>query len=35
MTDPGRAIFLSYASPSFAEAAEGRQDSVRFPGLSR
>jgi len=26
MSDPGKAVFLSYASPSYAKASEGSQD---------
>jgi hypothetical protein len=28
MSDPGKAVFLSYASPSVAKAMEGRPDAV-------
>ena len=28
MSDPGKAVFLSYASPAFAKATAGRQDAV-------
>jgi hypothetical protein len=33
MSNPGRAVFLSYASPAFAKATAGRQDVGAQPVL--
>jgi hypothetical protein len=35
MSDPGKAVFLSYASPAFAKAAAGRQDAKHGGGEVR
>jgi hypothetical protein len=35
MSEPNKAVFLSYASPAFAKATAGRQDTMQWGGPVR